>query len=122
LKTSLFIPGTALFALAVAIPGLTGCNHLSPSKPLGQLTPQEFAGHQVFAAECSRCHRADSERALNGPGLEGLFRMQYLPSGGAATDDRVTDIILHGRGMMPAIGNEINDQQLKDLMAYLHTL
>jgi mono/diheme cytochrome c family protein len=122
LKTASFIPSAALFTLAVAISALTGCNHLPPSKPLSQLTPREFAGHQVFAAECSRCHYAESERALNGPGLEGLFRRPYLPSGAAVNDDRVTEIILHGRGIMPALGSQINDQQLKDLLAYLHTL
>ena len=106
----------------MGLTGLTGCKHLPPSKPLSELTPQELAGHQVFATECSRCHYADSERGMNGPGLEGLFRMKYLPSGGAANDDRVTDIILHGCGMMPALGNEIGSQQLTDLMAYLHTL
>jgi mono/diheme cytochrome c family protein len=112
----------ALFSLALVLAGLTGCTSLPPSKPLDQLSPQERAGYQVFAAQCSRCHHADSQRGLNGPGLEGLFRMRYLPSGGAATDDRVTDLIVHGRGMMPALGNQMSSQELQDLMAYLHTL
>lgn len=121
MKTPFFIPTAALFVVAVAA-GVTGCRHLPPSKPLNQLTPQELAGYRIFTAECSRCHYANSERGLNGPGLEGLFRMPYLPSGEAANDERVTDIILHGRGMMPALGLEIDSQQLHDLLAYLHTL
>jgi mono/diheme cytochrome c family protein len=108
--------------VAIALMGLAGCNHLPPSKPLSELTPQELSGRQVFVAECSRCHNADSERALNGPGLEGLFRQPYLPSGGAATDQRVIEIILHGRSIMPALGNVLDNDQLKDLLAYLHTL
>jgi mono/diheme cytochrome c family protein len=122
LKTSFLIPARTLFIFAMALIGLTGCKHLPPSKPLSELTPQELAGHQVFATECARCHYADSEQGMKGPGLEGLFRMKDLPSGRAANDDRVTDIILHGYSMMPALGNEIGSRQLTDLLAYLHTL
>ena len=95
---------------------------MPPSKPLNELTPQELSGHDVFAAHCTRCHYATSERGLRGPGLEGVFRQKYLPSGTAANDDRVRSIILHGRGMMPAMSGHLDGQQLDDLMAYLHTL
>jgi mono/diheme cytochrome c family protein len=81
-----------------------------------------LAGHQVFVSHCSSCHYANSEDGLNGPGLEGLLRKPYLPSGGAATDARVTAVILHGRGMMPPLGNTLTDQELAELLAYLHTL
>ncbi len=54
---------------------------MTPSKPLSELTPQEAAGHQVFVSQCSSCHYADTEKGLHGPGLEGLFRKPYLPSG-----------------------------------------
>ncbi len=99
-----------------------GCHHLTPSKPLSELTPQEAAGHQVFVSRCSSCHYATTEKGLNGPGLEGLFRKPYLPSGGAVNDARVIAVIVRGRNMMPALGNTLSDQQLEDLMAYLHTL
>jgi mono/diheme cytochrome c family protein len=99
-----------------------GCHQLTPSKPLNELTPQEAAGHQIFVSQCSSCHYANTEKGLNGPGLEGLFRKPYLPSGGAANDARVEAVIVRGRNMMPALGNTLSDQQLEDLMAYLHTL
>ncbi len=51
-----------------------------------------------------------------------FIKKPYLPSGAAATDERVTATILHGRGMMPAMGNTMDEQELDDLMAYLHTL
>ena len=95
---------------------------MSPSKPLNELSPQELAGHQVFMAQCSHCHYANSERGLHGPGLLGLFRQSYLPSGMAANDERVTSIILHGHGMMPAMADRLDNKQLQDLLAYLHTL
>jgi mono/diheme cytochrome c family protein len=101
---------------------LLGCHHLTPSKPVNELTPQEAAGRQIFVSQCSSCHYANTEKGLNGPGLEGLFRKPYLPSGGAANDARVTAVIVQGRNMMPALGNTLSDQQLEDLMVYLHTL
>lgn len=101
---------------------LVGCHQLAPSKPLSELTPQEAAGRRIFVSHCSSCHYADSEKGRNGPGLEGLFRKPYLPSGMAANDARVTAVILRGRNMMPALGNTLSDQQLEDLLAYLHTL
>jgi hypothetical protein len=52
----------------------------------------------------------------------GLYKQKYLPSGAPANDDRVTSAILHGRGMMPSFASDLNDQQLNDLIAYLHTL
>jgi mono/diheme cytochrome c family protein len=109
-------------ALMSGLVPVLGCQHLAPSKPLNELTPQEAAGHQIFVSQCSRCHYANTEKGLNGPGLEGLFRKPYLPSGGAAKDARVTEVIVRGRNMMPALGNTLSDQQLEDLMAYLHTL
>jgi mono/diheme cytochrome c family protein len=107
---------------ALILMELSGCHHLPPSKPLSELTPRESAGRQVFLDHCARCHYPDSERGLRGPGLLGLFRQPYLPSGVAANDQRVTELILRGRGMMPALGDRISERQLEDLMAYLHTL
>ena len=52
--------------------------------------------------------------------MKGIFKKQYLPSGLIANDDFVEQTILRGRKMMPA--TSINQQQLEDLMAYLHTL
>jgi mono/diheme cytochrome c family protein len=101
---------------------LMGCHLVSPAKPLSELNPQEQAGRHVFVSRCSMCHYADSENGLNGPGLEGLFRKRYLPSGMTANDARVTAVITRGRNMMPALGDTLTDQQLADLLAYLHTL
>lgn len=99
---------------------LAGCRSLPPSKPLSELTPEEASGQAVYAVECARCHHPNSTRALNGPGLQALYKQPYLPSGAPANDERVSSAILHGRNMMPAAA--LDDQQLADLLAYLHTL
>lgn len=107
----------------VAILLVAGCkSSLPPSKPIAELSPRESSGYQVYQANCARCHLANSESGMHGPGLQGLYKKPYLPSGAPANDERIVSAIVHGRGMMPAFGNNLDDQQLSDLIAYLHTL
>ena len=112
-------------ALALALPLatlLTGCRSTPQAKPLEQLTPQEQAGHAVFREHCSLCHYDRVSKPLNGPALLGLYQKPYLPSGAPANDERVSNTILHGRNNMPAQGGRLTDQDLTELLAYLHTL
>jgi mono/diheme cytochrome c family protein len=101
---------------------VAGCRSLSPGKPLAELNTQETAGRAVFVSACARCHNAYETQALHGPSLYGVFRKPYLPSGAPARDDRVLEVILHGRNMMPPSGHNLDQPQLDDLLAYLHTL
>lgn len=114
---------TATSAIAIAL--LAGCGGKDLSKEtdaqLG-LNAQESAGRVIFEADCAGCHYAYSSSGLRGPGLKGLFRKKYLPSGLPANDRFVEQTIVSGRGMMPAQGEALPEQQLADLMAYLHTL
>ena len=111
-----------LLLVSSAVLGSAGCHSLPPGKPVAELTPQEAAGHAVFIEACARCHNAYETQALHGPSLFGVFRKPYLPSGAPARDDRVLEVVLHGRGLMPAAGGELSEQQLQDLLRYLHTL
>ena len=43
-----------------------------------------------------------------------------MPSGAPPSDERMTEVILRGRNMMP--GTQLTDDQLSDLLAYLHTI
>ena len=45
-----------------------------------------------------------------------------MPSGTPANDDRVRDVVLLGRAKMPGFGRVLSQQQVDDLLAYLHTL
>lgn len=51
-----------------------------------------------------------------------MFRKKYLPSGLPANDDRARDAILMGRSNMPGFRSALDEQEVSDLMAYLHTL
>jgi len=88
--------------------------------PPSQWNAQQARGAEVFRLYCARCHYATSTQGLHGPGLQALTKLKAMPSGAPPTDDRLTDVILHGHGMMPATA--LTDSQLQDLLAYLHTL
>jgi mono/diheme cytochrome c family protein len=115
------LPALALPVLAVAFAAFsTGCRSLPPSKPSSEWTTQEASGAVVYQQKCARCHYPTNTHPLHGPGLQAITKVKAMPSGAPPTDERLTDVILHGRGMMPA--TPLDDQQLEDLLAYLHTL
>lgn len=87
------------------------------------LNPQQVAGRKIYDAECDRCHEPYSTRGKKGPGLKGVFQHKYLSlSGLPANDERVSNIISMGRNEMPGFSQKLNDQDIQDLLAYLHTL
>ena len=107
--------------LALFLTGfLTGCKPLPPSKPSSEWTPQESRGAEVYAKACARCHYPTDTHSLHGPGLQAITKIKSLPSGAPPTDERMADRIVHGYGMMPA--TQLSDEQMQDLLAYLHTL
>jgi mono/diheme cytochrome c family protein len=110
-------------AMLVVATVLGGCKpSYRPAKPVSQLTPQEYRGYQVYQQDCASCHYADRTGDLHGPSLYALYQKKYLPSGAPANDARVSAAIVDGHGIMPGFGNQIDQQQLQDLLAYLHTL
>jgi mono/diheme cytochrome c family protein len=113
----------ATLVLLTALSTLFGCEaeRRKSDAELG-LNPRQAAGRRVFDAQCARCHAAYSSRALQGPTLRGVLTRQYLPSGVPANDERVADVIRLGRGKMPGYSRVLNDQQINDLIVYLHTL
>jgi len=119
LKTS-GIACLIVFLLAV----LSGCEvqRRKSDAELG-LTPRQAAGRHIYDQYCDRCHSPYSSRKRQGPSLRGLFKRDYLPASGMpANDDRVKDIVRMGRDKMEGFSNVLNDEQINDLLAYLHTL
>jgi mono/diheme cytochrome c family protein len=87
------------------------------------LNPQQAAGRKIYDAECDRCHEPYSTRGKKGPALKGVFEHKYLSlSGLPANDERVSNIIRLGRNEMPGYGQKLSEQDIQDLLAYLHTL
>jgi mono/diheme cytochrome c family protein len=114
----------ALVAMLVAVL-IAGCDS-APSAPKSDaelhLNEQQARGRRIFNQSCMQCHEAYSDIAHNGPSLQGVFKKQALPSGTPANDDRVRDTILLGRAKMPSFRNLFSDDQVDDVIAYLHTL
>ena len=87
------------------------------------LNAQQAAGRKVYDDYCDRCHEPYSTRGKKGPGLKGIFKQQYLAQSGIpANDARVTEIVKVGREKMQGFGQVLSDQQVADLLVYLHTL
>ncbi len=87
------------------------------------LNAQQAAGRRLYDQYCDRCHNPYSTRGRLGPGLIGVFKKPYLSASGIpANDARVGEIIRIGRGKMEGFGNVLTQQQLDDMLAYMHTL
>jgi len=87
------------------------------------LNPRQASGRHIYDQYCDRCHGAYSSRNRKGPSLKGMFKRQYLSASGLpANDARVDDIIRIGRNKMQGFGNVLTQEQIDDLLAYLHTL
>lgn len=115
-----------VFALAVffTCSALAGCDieRRKSDAELG-LNPQQAAGRKIYDNYCDRCHRPYSTKGKKGPGLKGMFQHKYLSQTGLpANDERVTDIIRNGRPDMPGYSQVLSQQEMQDLLAYLHTL
>ena len=108
----------------LALLALAGCDveRRKSDAELG-LNPQQAEGRKLYDDYCDRCHEAYSSRGKKGPSLKGVFKQQYLSvSGLPANDDRVGEIVKNGRAKMEGFSQVMTDQQIKDLLAYLHTL
>ena len=87
------------------------------------LNPQQAEGRKLYDNYCDRCHEPYSSRGKKGPSMKGVFKQQYLPlSGLPANDERVGEIVKYGRSKMEGFGRVMTDQQIQDLLAYMHTL
>lgn len=115
--TSLLTGLAALFMLA-------GCNaeRRKSDAELG-LSPQQAAGRRLYDNYCDRCHEPYSTSDKQGPSLKGVFKKPFLSESGLpANDERVGEIIRLGRSKMRGFGDVLSEQQVQDLLAYLHTL
>jgi len=122
------VRGRNLIAIGALLGGtlaifVAGCGDPAPKSDaeLG-LNAQQASGRRVFDHYCAACHNAYSSSGSKGPSLKGLYKKQFLPSGLPANDRFVDETIVNGRGMMPPQGDALDQQQLDDLVAYLHTL
>ena len=117
-------PCLRVSVVMLALLALAGCDaeRRKSDAELG-LNPQQADGRKLYDNYCDRCHEPYSSRGKKGPSMKGVFKKQYLSvSGLPANDERMTDIVKNGRAKMEGFRQVMTDQQIQDLLAYLHTL
>lgn len=78
-------------------------------------------GKIVFEQNCQECHDAYSQDVITGPGLKGL-KDGRLPSGKAATHDKLLDIINTGPAEMTSFKDRLTEEEKEDVVAFAMTL
>ena len=102
--------GAALLAVA--------CDNKQP-----QMTAAALEGESVYDNNCAECHEQSHPDLLKQPpNLHGLFLRQSLPSGAPATNAQVRMTILEGKGIMPSFDQRLREEDINNLIEYLHGL
>jgi cytochrome c oxidase subunit II len=73
--------------------------------PQGETT----LGRQTFRGACAKCH------GFRGEGLIG----PQITAAAVENEEAIEDLVRNGRGGMPAVGRDWEDQQMQALIAYL---
>ncbi len=78
-------------------------------------------GADLFMKSCAMCHGADGSG--NSPmGQKMGVRDLKSPDVKKQTDAQLTDIISKGKGKMPAYGEKLKPEQIKELVAHIREL
>jgi len=80
-------------------------------------------GKELFQQKCSTCHYDTSDAKKIGPGLKGLNkRGTFTVNNNKVTDENLKTWIENGDSLMPPFKDVIDDNQIKDVIAYVRTL
>ncbi len=111
--------GMAMAAWAQDPPAKTTNKKTASSKSTGSAAK----GKEVFDQKCSICHFADSDAKKIGPGLKGISkRGTFTVNNNKVTDEILKTWIENGDTLMPPFKDVLDDQQIKDIIAYVKTL
>lgn len=85
-------------------------------------TPLIGQGADLFMQKCAVCHFADKRETKIGPGLKGLFQQDRLAvSQKPVSEDAIINQLISPGGSMPPFP-DLNQEQIRALIAYLKTL
>ena len=140
-------PSIRVMSVACALGALTGCTHrgnsesaiaaMSPtvamtvaSLPAGVSAAMIAVGDSIFhKGSCQRCHGMDAKGTVRAPDLTDATWSQIT-----GTYPEIVDIVTTGVpkakikmvgapfGMNPRGGNNLTDEQVRDVAAYVYTL
>jgi cytochrome c5 len=84
------------------------------------LTPQQADGRRVYNQHCLQCHASYTKESRKSFSLKAIYSYKTMPSGTPTNDERISDLVVHGKRMMPA--TPLSPDEMQALLAYLHTL
>jgi mono/diheme cytochrome c family protein len=80
----------------------------------------------VFFDHCSVCHSHDTDEVIVGPSLKAFFSTPPAPLADGTvlpqTDAAVRKMIETGTTYMPPFAESLSDEEIEDVIAFLHTL
>jgi mono/diheme cytochrome c family protein len=76
------------------------------------------AGQDIFTHKCLQCHSLNEGEVRLGPSLYGEMKQPHPKK--SATEIRA--ILENGKGKMPSFKDKLTNQDIDNLLAYLHTL
>jgi cytochrome c len=107
----------------VAAAGTQSQKPQQKSTPAPASTPAQVAsGKQIYALQCSVCHFAQSTEKKIGPGMKGIYLRGKFAGGEKVDDESMRKWIESGGKDMPAFKDSLKPNEVRDLLAYLHTL
>jgi mono/diheme cytochrome c family protein len=121
-KRNYLVLGIALLAMAVAVMAQDPAAKPAPKKAAAA-KGSATKGKEVFDQKCGLCHFADSDAKKIGPGLKGISkRGTFTVNNNKVTDDNLKTWIENGDSLMPPFKDVLEEQQIRDIIAYVKTL
>ena len=112
----------ALAAVGIACAQDSGSKS-APKKAATSKSGSATKGKEVFDQKCGICHNADSDQKKIGPGLKGLFkRGTFTLNNSKVTEESLKTWIENGDSLMPPFKEALDEQQIRDVIAYVKTL
>jgi mono/diheme cytochrome c family protein len=121
-KRNYLILGFALLGMSMAVLAQDPAAKPAPKKAAAA-KGSPTKGKEVFDQKCGVCHFADSDAKKIGPGLKGISkRGTFTVNNNKVTDDNLKTWIENGDSLMPPFKDVLDEQQIKDVIAYVKTL
>jgi mono/diheme cytochrome c family protein len=122
-KRNYLFLGIAVLAMAGAVLAQDPAAKPAPKKAATGKSGSATKGKEVFDQKCGVCHFADSDAKKIGPGLKGISkRGTFTVNNNKVTDETLKSWIENGDSLMPPFKDVLDEQQIKDVIAYVKTL
>ncbi len=84
-------------------------------------TPME-SGEQVFKKSCVPCHGVDGAGGLRNGLSKPARDLTNVEFQSNTSDEQLKQTIRNGKGLMPAWGRLLSEQEMNDVITYVRTL